>query len=211
MVSHAGAVVVFDWSNSTSDIKWAAFYSDCEHEIRNFTAGTRVTLIYNLYARWVSSDGSGYMDQGLAPVDVKSLPLYQVVRSALENMEYLKEGMFHHDFPSSCRLLIAVVRRVPGGTLGVLCVHAYPARTDVKIINCEDPAPESNGTAPVVFKGTDLALIRCVQSFRGDEDYTPADIVCRYGSKLPEVTWLKVLGPLRTSGSFVHLGVSSRP
>lgn len=256
MVSHAGRDVVFDWSNSTSDIKWAAFYSDCEHEIRKVTAGTRVTLTYNLYARWVPSNGSGYMDQGLAPVDVKSLPFYQVVRSALENMEYMKEGRFHHDFPFSCRLMIAVVRRVPGGTLGVLCVHAYPARTDIKIIDYEDPAPESSGTAPVVLKGTDLALFtvfkalgmtvkirsildskslssnrRCpddewkelgmrtrdavggtfVTSAGGHEDYTPADIVCRYGSKLPEVTWLKVLRPVRTSGNFVHLGVSCRP
>lgn len=118
MVSHAGKEVVFDWSSSkktttssgdddeqpadapaAAAIKWAAFYSDCEHEIRNVTAGSRVTLTYNLYVRCGSSSGGGsgntevaIVDQGLAPVDVQSLPLYQVLKDALKNPKYMENG-----------------------------------------------------------------------------------------------------------------------
>ncbi len=49
---HAGHAVTFDWSTSTfptNAVHWAAFYSDCEHEVKELTAGHRVTLTYNLY------------------------------------------------------------------------------------------------------------------------------------------------------------------
>ncbi len=42
----------FDWSSNDKadpEIKWAAFYSDCEHEVHEVTSGHRVTLTYNLY------------------------------------------------------------------------------------------------------------------------------------------------------------------
>ena len=45
---------LFDWSQVPGDgdansIYWAAFYSDCEHHIREVTIGHRLTLTYNLY------------------------------------------------------------------------------------------------------------------------------------------------------------------
>lgn len=54
-VNNAGAGgqnVVFDWSSDETEpgeIKWAAFYSDCEHEVHEVTSGHRVTLTYNLF------------------------------------------------------------------------------------------------------------------------------------------------------------------
>ncbi|SMR46687.1 unnamed protein product [Zymoseptoria tritici ST99CH_1A5] len=53
-VRNAGSEVLFDWSKSANRgdagpcIKWAAFYSDCEHEVHQVTAGHRITLTYNL-------------------------------------------------------------------------------------------------------------------------------------------------------------------
>lgn len=40
---------VFDWSGRVDAIHWAAFFSDCPHEVLEITAGHRVTLTYNLY------------------------------------------------------------------------------------------------------------------------------------------------------------------
>src|SRR5271156_1282008 len=38
----------FDWSNDSTSVQWAAFYSDCEHEVLPVTDGYRVTITYNL-------------------------------------------------------------------------------------------------------------------------------------------------------------------
>lgn len=54
-VRHGGKTVTFDWGNSGPDssptIKWAAFYSDCEHEVLEVTEGHRLTPTYNLHVR----------------------------------------------------------------------------------------------------------------------------------------------------------------
>lgn len=49
-ISHQGHDRIFDWGNDEpTSIKWAAFYSDCEHEVLEVQSGHRVTLTYNLY------------------------------------------------------------------------------------------------------------------------------------------------------------------
>lgn len=55
---HQGRTLTFDWSaadggdsdSQAPSIHWAAFYSDCEHEIFEVTEGHRLTLTYNLYS-----------------------------------------------------------------------------------------------------------------------------------------------------------------
>lgn len=55
VVRNAGQEVTFDWSMSNRNrfdepsVNWAAFYSDCEHEVLPVATGYRVTLTYNLY------------------------------------------------------------------------------------------------------------------------------------------------------------------
>ena len=54
-VRHKGQETIFDWSmladpGKTPHIEWAAFYSDCEHEVMEVSSGQRLTLTYNLYA-----------------------------------------------------------------------------------------------------------------------------------------------------------------
>ena len=51
---HGNQEVVFDWSSlpgsPPSEVSWAAFFSDVEHEILPVSAGHRLTLTYNLFA-----------------------------------------------------------------------------------------------------------------------------------------------------------------
>jgi len=49
VIRHAGREVVVDMSRAeVSEASFAAFYADCEHEVRAITEGSRVCLIYNL-------------------------------------------------------------------------------------------------------------------------------------------------------------------
>ncbi|MHA3774950.1 2OG-Fe(II) oxygenase [Verrucomicrobiota bacterium sgz303538] len=51
IVRHAGREVTIDLSVSEpGEVRFAAFYADCEHEVRPITSGYRVCLIYNLVA-----------------------------------------------------------------------------------------------------------------------------------------------------------------
>lgn len=49
VVRHAGREVVCDLAaKEVSEVRYAAFYADCEHEVRPIQSGHRVCLIYNL-------------------------------------------------------------------------------------------------------------------------------------------------------------------
>lgn len=50
VVSHAGNSQEFDFSGpgSAYDLQYAAFYADCQHEVRPVTDGYRICLVYNL-------------------------------------------------------------------------------------------------------------------------------------------------------------------
>ncbi|KAK0753699.1 hypothetical protein B0T18DRAFT_442245 [Schizothecium vesticola] len=53
VVRHVGHSITYDWGTSaageTDAVHWAAFYSDCEHEVREVSHGHPVTPTYNLY------------------------------------------------------------------------------------------------------------------------------------------------------------------
>jgi hypothetical protein len=94
IVRHAGHTVTFDWGSSSEEdkkntsVQWAAFYSDCEHEVRKVTKGHRITLTYNLY--YVA--GVGDLAGNCPVMDVESLPLYQMIREALAEETFMAEG-----------------------------------------------------------------------------------------------------------------------
>ncbi|KAL4906976.1 hypothetical protein BDW74DRAFT_130997 [Aspergillus multicolor] len=101
-VEHHGQKVEFDWSEkSETSIQWAAFYSDCEHEIETITAGDRVTLTYNLYVTEPFSVG---ISSPTSIVDPKAYPAYPWIRNLLDQEDFMKDG----------------------GVLGIFCSHAYP-------------------------------------------------------------------------------------
>mgnify|MGYP001274333180 CR=1 FL=1 len=64
VLRHAGREVVVDMAGGEiSEVKFAAFYADCEHEVRPISAGNRVCLIYNL----VQQRGAKAKGELLAP------------------------------------------------------------------------------------------------------------------------------------------------
>ncbi|CAG7952459.1 unnamed protein product [Penicillium salamii] len=105
IVRHHGKEVDFDWSqHSETTIQWAAFYSDCEHEIKPVTEGERITLTYNLYITKTDVvQQAGRVPEKLI-LDPKSLSSYQCLKETLMKPDFLRMG----------------------GTLGIYCSHAYP-------------------------------------------------------------------------------------
>ncbi|KAK2773447.1 hypothetical protein FQN53_004167 [Emmonsiellopsis sp. PD_33] len=103
-VRHAGQTVTYDWgsddTNEAPTLQWAAFYSDCEHEVFEVTSGHRVTLTYNLYSVPRRVEYAGKMEG----VSLTGLPLYKAVQEAVENPLFMPKG----------------------GLLGFYCCHAYP-------------------------------------------------------------------------------------
>ncbi|KAI8931577.1 hypothetical protein NX059_011231 [Plenodomus lindquistii] len=104
VVRHRGQSMLFDWTGNSRDIQWAAFYSDCEHEVLEVTSGHRVTLTYNLYARC----GLGEVGYTVSDRLVRQLPLYTEIKAALSNPLFMTEG----------------------GLLGKYCSHAYAHGTE---------------------------------------------------------------------------------
>jgi hypothetical protein len=90
----AGQNVVFDWSTTDhaapAEIRWAVFYSDCEHEVHEVTSGHRVTLTYNLYL----TRGAGHLAGASPTLDSTQLPLYEGLRTALENPGFWRDGQY---------------------------------------------------------------------------------------------------------------------
>ncbi|KAK5629470.1 hypothetical protein RRF57_005185 [Xylaria bambusicola] len=84
--------VIFDWGASEEDIgespaiEWAAFYSDCAHEVLEVTSGHRITLTYNLYATY----GGGAVTSLSSPVDMAHLSLYENLSSLTKHLESSK-------------------------------------------------------------------------------------------------------------------------
>ncbi|CAG8946752.1 unnamed protein product [Penicillium salamii] len=105
IVRHQGKEVNFDWSqHSETTIQWAAFYSDCEHEIKPVTEGERITLTYNLYITKTDVVQQAGRVPAKLILDPKSLSLYQCLKDTLMKPDFLRMG----------------------GTLGIYCSHAYP-------------------------------------------------------------------------------------
>jgi hypothetical protein len=88
VVRHRGRTTKFDWSGPTKDIKWAAFYSDCEHEVYEVTAGHRLTLTYNLYMRRGLGELAGHSNT----LNVQQLPAYMGAKEALANSGFMAKG-----------------------------------------------------------------------------------------------------------------------
>ncbi|TVY39200.1 hypothetical protein LSUB1_G003079 [Lachnellula subtilissima] len=103
-VAHKGVERFFDLgsndSKTSSTIHWAAFYSDCEHEVLPVTSGHRITLTYQLY---VSEHLGGVVNPTFPTADPKLYPLYQSLKEMLESPAFMKKG----------------------GMLGFHCAHQY--------------------------------------------------------------------------------------
>ena len=102
VLRHRKQEVVYDWS-STPDhpartIKWAAFFSNIEHEILPVTSGHRVTLTYNLYR-----EGSEMLVPALSLSSPETTAFKRHFIGALSNPHFMRTG----------------------GILGFFCQHSY--------------------------------------------------------------------------------------
>lgn len=91
LVRHGGTTVQYDWSTRSANsnhIQWAAFYSDCEHEVVEVTGGHRLTLTYNLY---LHENLQGMLSRTLT-MSPEQLPLYSMVRELLAQPGFMKDG-----------------------------------------------------------------------------------------------------------------------
>ncbi|KUJ14348.1 uncharacterized protein LY89DRAFT_784308 [Mollisia scopiformis] len=88
-VSHKGHSSFFDWSNTDShDIQWAAFYSDCEHEVFEVKSGHRITLTYNLY---ITEQVGGVLRRN-PTIDPSLFPLYEGAKQMLSQPNFMNKG-----------------------------------------------------------------------------------------------------------------------
>ena len=102
VLRHRKQEVIYDWS-STPDhpartIKWAAFFSNIEHEILPVTSGHRVTLTYNLYR-----EGSEMLVPALSLSSPETTAFKKFFIGALSNPHFKRTG----------------------GILGFFCQHSY--------------------------------------------------------------------------------------
>jgi hypothetical protein len=90
MVRHQGFETVYDWSNTgTPEIQWAAFYSDCEHEVIEVKSGHRITLTYNLYV----SKRVGSVIEHFPRIHPVQNHLYDMGKTLLLDPGFMKEGV----------------------------------------------------------------------------------------------------------------------
>lgn len=92
-VRHQGEETTFDGSmlanhDKTAHIEWAAFYSDCEHEVMEVSAGNRLTLTYNLFA----VPGAGRLTGQYLTLDPTHLPLYRAVKRMMSLEPFSGKG-----------------------------------------------------------------------------------------------------------------------
>ncbi|RGP75161.1 hypothetical protein FLONG3_5845 [Fusarium longipes] len=110
-VRHGGREVEFDWaSRHQGTIQWAAFFSDCEHEVLQVTHGHRVTLTYNLF--WTQY-GPASMADHLQLLDQESLHFYTALEKLLEKIKSTGKDT----------------------NVGFTCTHAYPHSSSSSVDN----------------------------------------------------------------------------
>ncbi|KAJ5112050.1 hypothetical protein N7532_000095 [Penicillium argentinense] len=79
-VRHNGRERLLLWAEkSTNSVQWAAFYSDCEHEIKSISSGYRLTLTYNLYIYEPLEKL-----QVISPTELESLIFYDDLKNLLK-------------------------------------------------------------------------------------------------------------------------------
>lgn len=90
-IRHHGEQMLYDWGNDDANtVSWAAFYSDCEHEVFEVTSGHRITLTYNLYI----SEHLGSIMQSFPTADPKMYPAYKKMEQALKDPAFLSKGRY---------------------------------------------------------------------------------------------------------------------
>ncbi|OCL13928.1 hypothetical protein AOQ84DRAFT_429161 [Glonium stellatum] len=153
IIRHQGKSLSFDWSNSALGepavpcVQWAAFYSDCEHEVLEVQSGHRITLTYNLYV----SRGSGNLAGNCPWMDPKQLPLYDTIQRMLQVPGFMMKG----------------------GTLGIWCSHAYAHSSEPSVHNLPSSLKGVDMAMYEIFRALGLQVaVRPILDTLPDDDYS---------------------------------------
>ncbi|KAJ3191321.1 hypothetical protein HK101_007882 [Irineochytrium annulatum] len=104
ILTQDGKRKVFDWgeedSKSPGLVRWAAFYSDVQHEILPVTDGYRITLTYNLH--WAAKRG-GLLSGDKARAHTEN-PVVEMIGRALSQPGFFLDGCvlgfcLQHEYP----------------------------------------------------------------------------------------------------------------
>ncbi|PSN71412.1 hypothetical protein BS50DRAFT_608305 [Corynespora cassiicola Philippines] len=161
---HEGGQLVIRHDRHSSSVQWAAFYSDCEHEVKEVTKGHRITLTYNL----CFAPGVGDVACKNPTLNSKSLPLYRKIKEALAEPSFMKDG----------------------GYLGVMCYHAYAHSTVEGYRKFPSVLKGSEMAVYSIFESLGLDVqVRPVlalnkQACRALEDKPPGNLIGRKMQKL---------------------------
>ena len=89
--------VVYEWDTAegSDSLQWAAFYSDCEHEVHEVTEGVRLTITYNLYCdprEQAETPVLADIHRNPAPVNIAKFAPYTVLKNLLDNPAWMTDG-----------------------------------------------------------------------------------------------------------------------
>lgn len=129
-IRHSGREAVVDLSGTeVSELTFAAFYADCEHEVRPVTEGYRVCLIYNL----IQDAGAAAESKSIVPL---CAPRYETEVGAAAALlkDALRPGaatvklvwLLEHQY-SSAGLSFAALKNADAARAKVLCAAASRA------------------------------------------------------------------------------------
>lgn len=150
--------VEFDWSSlSASTIQSAAFYSDCEQQIRQITRGYRVTLVYKLYVTEPIESTIVHRDPIIEP---QSLPQYNYAKELLAQPAVFEECEFDtHIYRYD---VLRLISKKIAGIMGIYCAHAYPHNT-----------PYAKELLSRALKGSDMAILAVLKALNVDHEVQP--------------------------------------
>ena len=166
-VRHGGKETIFDWSSkSPGSLQWAAFFSDCGHEVLEVTQGHRVTLTYNLF--WCDG-GPSHMATKPSALDPNSLHFYTALEKLYRCPSFLQKGELN------LPLSLQHSADYEGGRIGFACTHGYP---------------HTSGTAIKALanslKGLDMTVFQALERINGDVHVQAALNVEKWYDELAE-------------------------
>jgi hypothetical protein len=92
IVKHGDRSLKLDFAEKSTEatIQWAAFYSDCEHEVLTVTSGHRITLTYNLFSTPLFPARLAGLSTPI--INAEWMPLYGTLGQALESPSFFPNG-----------------------------------------------------------------------------------------------------------------------
>ena len=211
-------------------IKWAAFYSDCEHEVLEVNSGHRLTLTYNLYISYRSGMPAG-QPSSLNPTQ---LDFYSSMKAALDDPDFFTQGRtigvglahaYAHITASHANLLPHSLKGIDmylyeaARALGLTCwlrpIISVPAHDDYDWGEDDDEQERQGISAAGAFVGDKFHKFSLSREL-GDDEYSLAKDLRDNGAwpctqvDPSRVTWVLDLGmsPAEAAYGFVAVNLS---